>query len=55
MKPPGKMAVGGFWFLASWLAGGQILKEYVPLCPKKLGVFNDGETVRETVEEVEFF
>ena len=33
--------------------GGQILNEQVPLCARKLGLFRDGETVRETGEDVE--
>lgn len=55
MKPPGKATPGRFWSLVPWLVGGQILNEYVPLCPRKLGVFREGETVRETGEDVELF
>ena len=55
MKPPGRVIPAGFWPLAPWLTGGQILNEKVPLCLKNLGVFSDGETVRETVEDMELF
>lgn len=53
MKPPGRETPGGFLPAVSWLAGGQILNEYVPLCSKKLGLFSEGETVRDTGEDAE--
>lgn len=55
VKPPGSNTPCWLWILVPWLVGGQILNEKVPLCPKKLGVFSDGETVRETFEDVELF
>lgn len=55
MKPPGSNSLCWVWLLGPWLVGGQIRNEKVPLCPKKLGVFSDGETVRETVDAVELF
>lgn len=55
VKPPGSNTPCWVWLLVPWLVGGQILNEKVPVCPKKLGVFSDGETVRETFEVMELF
>lgn len=55
VKPPGSNTPCWVWLLGPRLVGGQIRNEKVPLCPKKLGVFSDGETVRETVDAVELF
>lgn len=55
VKPPGNNTPCWVWLLVPWLVGGQILNEKVPVCPKKLGVFSDGETVRETFEVMELF
>lgn len=53
VKPPGRATPGGCWPPPAWVDGGQILKEYVPLSARKLGLFRDGETVSETGEDVE--
>lgn len=55
VKPPGSSTPCWVWLLVPWLVGGQIRNEKVPVCPKKLGVFSDGETVRETFEVMELF
>lgn len=55
MKPPGSNTPCWVQLLGPWLVGGQILNEKVPLCPKKLGVFSDGETLRETGDAVALF
>lgn len=53
VKPPGRATPVGLWPPPAWVDGGQILKEYVPLLARKLGLFSEGETVRETGEDVE--